>query len=340
MLRIGFIGCGHFSYEHADALESMNVSITACYSSNQEKAKAFAQKYDAQLFDSPLSLISKEYIDILYIVIPPFAHDGAIEHKAINESIPFLCEKPLGLDMGVCEEVASRLKETKLLTASGYQFRQVSIWDDVKAILARNTISTIRMSSYAYMPKIHWWRRLEKSGGMMVEVGTHYIDIMRYLLGDIIGVKAVASQGIAEKNYENCNIYDSMEAIFQFKQPIIGSIGVTHLLKNRFAREDECKIYGDDFVLHLDWVQLRYHGKAKIRYKEPGKDAWSVLSHTVSRQSLLKKHSENFLKAIRTQDPSFIKSDYIDALETQKITLACNQSALEQSSDTFDSVLC
>lgn len=330
MIRVGFIGAGNFSIEHAKVLVKLGASIAACYSTNRGKAEEFSKLFQAKQFDCPLQMVSKQYIDVLYIVVPPFAHDGTIEHKAINESIPFLCEKPLGLDMGVCQEIALRLKETGLITSSGYQFRQVAIWDEVKSILQRNQVSTIRMSSYSYMPKVHWWRQMEKSGGMMVEVGTHYVDILRYLFGEIVDVNAFVSTGIAEKNYENCNIYDSMEAIFKFEQPIIASMGVTHLLKTRFAREDILQIYGDDFVLHLDWVQLRYHGTAQIKYKEPGQENWKTSSHAVNREALLLKHSELFLKAVKTNEKCWIKSDYLDALETQKVTNACNQSAFSE----------
>ena len=83
-----------------------------------------------------------------HIVIPPHAHDGTIESKAIVQKIPFLCEKPVGLDLPTCKNLSQQIEKTNLITSSGYLLRYELLFEKIKEILARNKISTIRICSY------------------------------------------------------------------------------------------------------------------------------------------------------------------------------------------------
>lgn len=101
------IGTGNFSLTHACILKKIGVIISGCYGTNTEKTLYFSQLFNCDIYDNPLKLISKKYVDAIYIVIPPFAHDGLIEKTAINNKIPFLCEKPLGLEISICNFIAN-----------------------------------------------------------------------------------------------------------------------------------------------------------------------------------------------------------------------------------------
>jgi myo-inositol 2-dehydrogenase / D-chiro-inositol 1-dehydrogenase len=120
MIKIGFIGTGNFARQHAEILQELNANIVACYGTNAEKTAAFARDFHCQIYSQPEDFISPAIIDALYIVVPPFAHDGKVELKAIQEKVPFLCEKPVGLNLSLCQEIAEQIKQTNLITSSGY----------------------------------------------------------------------------------------------------------------------------------------------------------------------------------------------------------------------------
>lgn len=327
MLRIGFIGTGNFARQHAEVLRELGAQIVACHGTNPDKTAAFAQDFQCKIYDDPLALISPDVIDALYIVIPPFAHDGKIETRAVEQNIPFLCEKPVGLDLTSCENIVRKLEETGLITSSGYMLRHEPLFTQIKEIINRNLISTIRMCSYSYMPEVHWWRKLALSGGMMVESGSHYLDLLRYIFGEITTVSAITTDGIAQNNIPHCDIYDSMEAILKFDSGKIGSIGITHLLNKIHARNDVLEIYGYDFALKVDLYKLRYKNEANAMYKESGDTNWKIISHMSNKKSLLTSQSTSFIAAIQQNNSSLIKSSYPDAVQSLKIALAMNHSA-------------
>lgn len=330
MIKIGFVGTGNFARQHAAVLQGLGARIVGCYGTHAEKTASFADEFHCSVFQNYRALISRNVIDALYIVIPPFAHDCGPELRAISENIPFLCEKPVGLDLSLCLKVAQKVEIARLITSSGYLLRYEKLFEKIIPIVQRNQISTVRICSYAWMPEVHWWRKDDLSGGMMVESGSHYIDLLRFLFGDIENVASVTSQGISDRDIKDSNMYDSMEAVLKFRSGMTGSIGVTHLLNNIQARNDTLEIYGQDFVLSIDLYRLRYKNEAIARYKEPGDQDWTVISLPTSKYELLMRESAVFIKAIQSRDVSGIKSTYADAALTLKAVLAMNHSAKDE----------
>lgn len=328
MIRIGFIGTGSFARQHAEVLKNLGADITACYGTNPEKTAAFASDFQCKSYSEPDAMISPDIIDALYIVVPPFAHNGKVELRAIEQGIPFLCEKPIGLDLSICQEVAKKVEETDLITSSGFLLRHEPLFSEVKKIIERNKISTIRICSYSYMPEVHWWRKTGLSGGMMVESGSHYIDLLRYLFGEVISVASFSSEGIANNIVAECDGYDSMESIIKFNSGCIASIGVTHLLNRVNARNDMLEVYGQDFALKVDLYQLRYLNNAVALYKELNDADWHSIANQTDKSDLLRRESMAFINAIQQKNPSLIDSSYPDALLSLKVVLAMNQSSV------------
>jgi len=89
MIKIGFIGTGSFARQHAEVLGRLGAQIVGCYGINSEKTSAFSKDFQCKTYHDPRILISPDVIDALYIVIPPFAHDGTIELKAIEKKFLF-----------------------------------------------------------------------------------------------------------------------------------------------------------------------------------------------------------------------------------------------------------
>jgi myo-inositol 2-dehydrogenase/D-chiro-inositol 1-dehydrogenase len=327
MTRIGFIGTGNFARQHAEVLQELGMNISACYGTHADKTAEFSRIFNCEIMNDPFTLVSKKRVDVVYLVVPPYAYDGLVELKLIEQRIPFFCEKPLGLNLATCQKVAKAIEENHLITSSGYLLRYEPLFSEVKKILARNKLSTVRICSYNYMPEVHWWRKKQTSGGPMLESGIHYIDLLRYLIGEISTVSAMTTQGIASNNYPDCDIYDSMEALVKFQTGCIGSVGMTHLLNKIQARNDFLEIYGEDFSLKIDLYKLRYQNEAAVYYKESTDADWKFISNASSKKSLLRLESSAFLSAVQYQQPESVRSSYPCAVQSLKVALAMNQSA-------------
>lgn len=94
--KIGIIGCGGIAQKMAATLEKMKgVERYAVASRNQEKAEAFANKWEfTKAYGSYEELASDPEVDLIYIATPHAMHyDNA--HMCIEKGKPVLCEKLL-----------------------------------------------------------------------------------------------------------------------------------------------------------------------------------------------------------------------------------------------------
>ena len=314
-MRIGFVGTGYFASEHAKELKRLGAEISACYGTTREHAEAFAAPYGAKVFDSPLEMIDTRHIDALFIVVPPFAHDGEMELAAVEKGIPFLCEKPVGLNIEKCVEIAGRVSEKGLVTTSGYWLKAGEVAEQVKKIISENEISFVQSFWHSGFIMAPWWGTISQSGGPMTEMVTHYIDFMRETLGDIDSVCAVSKYGINSKR-PNADIYDAIAGLIRFKSGVIGTISSSHTLPEG-ADDSKCvmELTGRDFHMRVETDTVRYKCRS---------DEYIELKFEEDRLHL---HDKRFLEAIEKNDPSIVYGTYADAVENLKATLAITDSA-------------
>src|SRR6476469_2015048 len=105
-LQVGIIGTGWFSKVHGDILNNMaDVAVAAITGTSVEKAQKLASHYaGAKAFDHVITML-----DAVDICVPPMSH-GEIELALIERGIPFLVEKPVGVDIETPERILKALQ--------------------------------------------------------------------------------------------------------------------------------------------------------------------------------------------------------------------------------------
>jgi myo-inositol 2-dehydrogenase / D-chiro-inositol 1-dehydrogenase len=316
-LRAGIIGTGGIGTQHANALRALGVAVTACNGTNPSKVAAFAEAFGARIFDDPATMISTEHIDVLFIAVPPFAHDGSLERSATHAGIPFLVEKPIGLDPDVCLRIAREVEDRGLVTAVGYMLREVPALTELRSIVARNRFASVRSLRATDFPQARWWRRMDQSGGMMVEQATHMADLLRHVFGEVRAVAATTSSGIGTDRWEGSDVYDSMETVIRFENGLVGSMSISNVLTNGFRRVDILEAFGADCYVSLDFDRLLY---------VEGQGEW-VRHDVPDHQALVTAQDRRFLDAVTRGDPDAVGCSYADGMRTLELTLAMTEAA-------------
>lgn len=319
MMRAGFVGTGYFANEHAENLKRLGVDVAACCGVDKDGVEAFSKKFDVKVWDSPLEMIDGKNIDVLFIVIPPFAHDGEIELAAVEKGIPFLCEKPVGLDLDKCREIAARIEEKGLVTSSGYWLKAGAVAKQIKKVVSEHEISFVQGFWHSGFIMAPWWGTMSKSGGPLTEMVTHYIDFMRDVLGEVDSVCAISKHGI-NSTRPNADIYDAITSMIRFKSGQIGTLSSTHTLA---PETDDSKrvmeLTGRDFYMCVETDTVKY---------KCGSDDWIELEFEADRIEL---NDRKFLEAVEKNDPSMVYGSYADALKNLEATAAMTESAEERN---------
>ncbi|GIP28829.1 hypothetical protein J23TS9_39590 [Paenibacillus sp. J23TS9] len=314
-LQIGIIGTGWFSQVHADILAAAEgVKVQAFLGTSREKAEQKARAYGAASYGDLHEMLDAERLDAVYICVPPMSH-GAIEEELIRRRIPFLVEKPLGLDTELPHALMGQIAEAKLLTSVGYHFRYQSNMDKLKELLKQQKTGMMLGRWMDSMPGVSWWRRQHGSGGQFIEQTTHLVDLLRYLAGEVEEVYALYGNRIKHEQVDGMEVADVGTVTLKLANGLAANISNTCILpEGAGLSQTGLTFYTDQGV--LDWNPQRLHAA------RPGEQ-----TEYLEQSNPYVKETEAFIHALRTGDSSRIRSDYADACRTQAVTCAALESA-------------
>lgn len=107
--RWAYIGSGNIAKSTARSITRSNHMISAVWSRNSEKGRAFAKKYGAVFYPDYDSLLQSGDFDAVYIATPHTSHKD-YSLKAMEAKKPVLCEKPIGVTTDEVREMISSAK--------------------------------------------------------------------------------------------------------------------------------------------------------------------------------------------------------------------------------------
>ena len=201
-LRVACIGMGWWSDVLADAIQrSKKLKIVACYTRSEEKRRAFAAKYACTAAPSYEAILQDRAIEAVINTTPNDAHLETTRAAAAAGKHVFL-DKPIANSVSEGRAIAEVCRKAGIVLALGYQRRRESPFRwirrqidegvfgrlvNAEANISRDRLGKIDLNSWRYtaagMP-----------GGVMLQIGIHYSDVLEYLLGPIRAVNGRFAQ--------------------------------------------------------------------------------------------------------------------------------------------------
>ena len=201
-LRVGCIGMGWWSDVLADAMKRSNqFEIAACYTRPDEKRKAFAEKYGCKAATSYDEILNNRSIAAVINTTPNNVHRETTCAAAQAGKHVFL-DKPIANTIADARALTEACRKARVVLALGYQRRKEShfrwvrkqIDDGVfgKLVNAEANISRDRLGQF----DLTSWRYTAEGmpGGVMLQIGIHYTDVLEYLMGPIKAVNGRLAQ--------------------------------------------------------------------------------------------------------------------------------------------------
>jgi predicted dehydrogenase len=312
-LKLAFIGTGGIAQAHLNNLSRIEgVTVSAFCDIDLNRAEQAASRWnDAKAFSDIDQMLDSGKYDGVYICIPPMAH-GDAEYKVIERGLPFLVEKPLGIDRTLPQEIAAKVKEKGIITSVGYHWRYSDATQKARELLADAKLGMALGYWMGGMPMVPWWRIMKGSGGQFVEQTTHIVDLLRYMCGEVTEVYAAYGHRVMHEQVEGTDVPDIGTVTMKLANGSVATISNSCLLPA--GDKVGLDIYTDKGLIEI--------GGGHVREVVRGKT-------TVYNNSTNPYNNEDlaFLHALRTGDASQILSDYEDALKTHMVTIAANESA-------------
>jgi predicted dehydrogenase len=230
-LNAALVGSGFTAQTHTKSLVKIpEVSVKAVCDINREAAKSVtALVPDINVYDNFDAMLKNEKIDILYVCIPPFAHNGEVE-KAAEKGIHVFLEKPIALTVERGESMAQALKKAGVVSHVGYHMRYGKAVKDLKSLIDSGEAGKPTLFDGRYQcNSLHadWWRAKDKSGGQVFEQVIHLYDMALHLFGDVECVSGYIAN-LAHKNAPGYTIEDTGVSLLKFKNGALANISNTN----------------------------------------------------------------------------------------------------------------
>ncbi len=314
-LKVGFIGTGGISRKHLTAMAEMKdkVEITALCDVSEAAAKARAEQFGGKVYTDYKRMLDDEDLDVVFICVPPDSH-ADMEVLAAQKGLHMLVEKPVNLYLEDAIRANEAIKKAGVVTCVGYTAGYSNADQAVKNFLADKKIGMVAAERWGGVAgdENHWWRVMERSGGMLHEQATHQLNTIRYFVGDVVEVYKKDALRV-NTDMPNHTIPDCEIVTMLFKNGAIGYITTTAALINGGGSG------------RMDII-LEGHIRLQL-----GRGGVTVLPENAATIEIGDKPTLNldqaFIEAILTGDKSLVKNNYEDGLKTTAITLAANESA-------------
>lgn len=144
-------------------------------------------------------MLAREKPDILDICVPTFLH-SAVAIGLLRRGYPVHCEKPMARTSVQCQEMIDAANESGSKLMIGQCLRFSPSYRFLKKAIDNNTfgrpLSAVfrRLSSPPLWSWDNWFMDHARSGGCLLDMHIHDLDIARYLFGDPQAVSCVTQK--------------------------------------------------------------------------------------------------------------------------------------------------
>lgn len=201
-VRVGCLGMGWWSDVLADAIKrSGKLRIVSCYTRSEDKRQAFAAKYGCKPAPSFEAMLEDRSVEAIINTTPNNIHCETTCAAARAGKHVFL-DKPIANTIADARALTRACREAGVVLALGYQRRRESHFRwireqidggvfgrlvNAEANISRDRLGKFDLSSWRYTAE-------GMPGGVMLQIGIHYTDVLTYLMGPIVAVRGALAQ--------------------------------------------------------------------------------------------------------------------------------------------------
>lgn len=250
-VRWGIIGCGDVTeVKSGPALQkAVGSELTAVMRRNSTLAQDYAKRHGVPKWtDNAQELINDLDIDAIYIATPPAFHKEYTIQSA-QAGKPVYVEKPMALNFAECQAMITACQTANVPLFVAYYRRMLPKFLKIKSLIDANAIGDIRFvnitltqpaSADVQSGEKRPWRVVPDiaGGGLFVDLASHMLDILDYVLGPI-----QTATGFATNQAGYYQAEDIVTSTFMFES---GVHGVGSWCFTGFEQQDRTEIVGSE----------------------------------------------------------------------------------------------
>ncbi len=321
--RLAVLGCGSIGKRHIRNLLAVG----------ERDLLAFDPREDRQAEAAALGVSTTGALDDVWAAKPeavlitsPSKLHVATALEAADRGIHMFVEKPIGdVHDAELDRLATIVREKKLVTLVGCNLRFHPGLAQAKRIVESGRLGRIvscRAEFGQYLPDWHPWEdyrrgysaRKDLGGGVVLDA-IHELDYVRWLMGEVVSVGALAGH----LSHIEIDTEDTASILLRFAN---GAFGEVHLDYVQRTYTRSCQIVGDEGTLAWEFgrageVRL-FEAKSKVWETLPGPAGWEANTMYVDEMA-------HFVGCLAGKESP--QQDIHEAVRVLDVALAVKESA-------------
>jgi predicted dehydrogenase len=298
-LKWGIAGCGKYAEKtFIPTLLQLRKSILASVFSHslsraQQISSSFLIKNSFDCYDEFL----KSDIDAVYIASKNSDHYEQVI-KAAKAGKNILCEKPLAISSTEAEEMVKVCEDNHVDLAVNYVYRFHPNILKAKELLKNQLLGKLTLINASFnidLPPGNNFRYEKElsGGGALRDLGTHIIDVLRFLGGEIETIRGVVDNVVYKSEVD-----DFSAAIVKFKESGYGYFNVSYNNRKAFNR---LEILGHKGAISIDSLIGSRAPSSRLTILLEGEARKAFRKRGNKLLNLLKSVQNSFLKGEKPQ---------------------------------------
>jgi 1,5-anhydro-D-fructose reductase (1,5-anhydro-D-mannitol-forming) len=227
-VRWGIIGCGDVTEVKSGPgfQKAQGSALVAVMRRDRAMAEDYARRHNVPHVHAHADdLIDDAEIDAVYIATPPSTHcELALRVAAAGK--PCLVEKPMAMDHAQCLRMVDAFRQAAVPLWVAYYRRALPRFLRVRELLAGGAIGRLTSVRVEVMTRLaagndaaNWRFNPAIAGaGLLFDVGSHSVDLLDFLVGEIAG-----AAGFALNTGGTYDAEDVTAASFRFAGGVVGT---------------------------------------------------------------------------------------------------------------------
>jgi len=174
----------------------------------------------------------------------------------MNMGIHVLCEPPLAIKSHDARRMINVSRANDAVFTMGSQFRFAEDLQETRRLINSGILGDIVLFENKFAGQVDASQRWNSTpeisgGGVLIDRGTHSVDIMRFLLGSIIDLQVVEGRRIQVPDVE-----DTVRLFLRSESGAAGSIDLSWSMNN--VHSHFISVYGSEGTLLVGWDESKY----------------------------------------------------------------------------------
>lgn len=242
--------------------------VVSICSGSRSRAEGAAREFGIEHFTTDYhECVTRPDVDVVSIVTPPHLH-APIALAAVEAKKHVLCEKPFAINAREAGRMVRAARRARVAGMVDFEFRYLPERRRLKELVDDRWIGELEriaiVEGITWMAqsstlRFSWTSQAKAGGGVLGALGSHYIDLCRWLGGDIRDVSAALQTRVRERKENGAKVgrVDADDNFSLRLRTTDGVVATIDLCATAGAHSSSIMVFGSKGALKLEGGQLQ-----------------------------------------------------------------------------------